>query len=298
MKKKIHKVNWPLIFLLPFFITYLLFNLFPILFSFYISLTKWKGFGPMEFIGLRNYAALFRDQAFFRSLGNSLILVLEAMIPIQFFGLLLGLLLNYGFVRLGKSYIRNTMFLPYVTAPIAIGIIFSTMLDQNFGLVNTLLKQFSLISSNIDWLHNPYIAKPLTAFITTWRYTGYVAVIYLSGLQGISPELYDAAKVDGATAVKAMIHVIIPMMRPVLIFQTTIGIIGCLRIFEEPYMLYGDYKGGVANAAQTMNMKFLDTAFVSGQSGYGAATGYAMFIVILLFSMLYFKILNRKEDES
>lgn len=140
-----------------------------------------------------------------------------------------------------------------------------------------------IISKNIDWLHNPAISKPLVAFITNWRYIGYVAVIYLSGLQGISSEIYDAAKVDGASAPKAILYVILPIMKPIIVFQTTIGIIGCLKIFEEPLMLFGDYKGGVGNAAQTMNMKFLVTAFISGQSGYGAATGYAMFVVILIF---------------
>lgn len=296
MNKK-RKICWPVIFILPFFVTYFIFNLFPILFSFYISLTKWKGFGPMEFVGLRNYVSLLKDAAFYRSLLNSLILVLEAMIPIQTLGLIVALLLNYGFVKWGNSYVRNAMFLPYVTAPIAIGIIFSTMLDQNFGIVNVMLRQWGIISSNIDWLHNAAIAKPLVAFITNWRYIGYVAIIYLSGLQGISGEIYDAAKVDGASSPKAIIYVILPIMKPILVFQTTIGIIGCLKIFEEPLMLFGDYKGGVGNAAQTMNMKFLDTAFVSGQSGYGAATGYAMFLVILIFSFLYFSIINRNKED-
>ncbi|MFR1374373.1 MAG: carbohydrate ABC transporter permease [Eisenbergiella massiliensis] len=251
----------------------------------------------MEFIGFRNYSSLLRDTAFYHSLFNSLILVLEAMIPIQILGLIVALLLNYGFIKWGNTYVRNAMFLPYVTAPIAIGIIFSTMLDKNFGIINVMLRDLGIISKNIDWLHNPAISKPLVAFITNWRYIGYVAVIYLSGLQGISSEIYDAAKVDGASAPKAILYVILPIMKPIIVFQTTIGIIGCLKIFEEPLMLFGDYKGGVGNAAQTMNMKFLDTAFISGQSGYGAATGYAMFVVILIFSFLYFSIINRNKEE-
>ena len=102
-----------------------------ILFSFYISLTKWKGFGPMEFIGFRNYSSLLRDTAFYHSLFNSLILVLEAMIPIQILGLIVALLLNYGFIKWGNTYVRNAMFLPYVTAPIAIGIIFSKLRSRS-----------------------------------------------------------------------------------------------------------------------------------------------------------------------
>lgn len=295
MKKR--KISWPFVFIAPFFIIYGIFNLFPILFSFYISLTKWRGFGPMEFIGLDNYVALLQDKAFYRSVLNSFVIVLEAMIPIQLLGLLLALLINYGIVKIGKSYIRNAMFLPYITAPIAIGLIFATLFDQNFGAINVLLKNIGLIEENIDWLHTAAISKPLVALVTVWRYVGYTAVIYLAGLQSISRDVYEAARVDGASTGKAIIHVIIPLLKPILIFQFTNGIIGCLRIFEEPFMLFGDYKGGVDSAAQTMNMKFLDTAFKAGQSGYGAATGYLMFVIIMAFTVIYFQIVNRKEED-
>lgn len=294
MRKR--RISWPVVFIAPFFIIYGIFNLFPILFSFYISLTKWNGFGPMKFTGLDNYMALLQDKAFYRSVLNSFVIVLEAMIPIQTLGLILALLMNYGIVRIGKGYIRNVMFLPYITAPIAIGLIFATLFDQNFGAVNLFLREVGLIDKNINWLHTALFSKPLVALVTTWRYVGYTAVIYLAGLQGIPMDIYEAAKVDGASTSKAVIHVILPMLKPILIFQVTNGIIGCLKIFEEPYMMFGDYKGGVGNAAQTMNMKFLDTAFVAGQSGYGAATGYLMFLIILVFTMIYFRIVNREED--
>ena len=292
MKKRI---NWPFLFIAPFFIIYGIFNLFPILFSFYISLSKWKGFGPMEFIGFDNYVALLQDKAFYRSVFNSFMIVLEAMIPIQSLGLILALLMNYGIVKIGKGYIRNTMFLPYITAPIAIGLIFATLFDQNFGAVNFFLKGIGLIDKNVNWLHTAAFSKPLVAMVTIWRYVGYTAVIYLAGLQSISKDIYEAAKVDGASTPKAIIYVILPMLKPILIFQITNGMIGCLKIFEEPLMLFGDYKGGVNSAAQTMNMKFLDTAFKAGQSGYGAATGYLMFVIILIFTMVYFRIVNREE---
>ncbi len=294
MKKK--KVCWPFIFIAPFFIVYGIFNLFPILFSFYISLTNWQGYGPMNYVGFSNYASLLKNGAFCKSVLNSFIIVLEAMIPIQTLGLVLALLLNYGIIKTGRNYIRNAMFLPYVTAPIAIGLIFATLFDQNFGAVNLFLRSIGLIGENINWLHTESLAKPLVALVTLWRYAGYTAVIYLAGLQSISRDIYEAAKVDGASTPKAIIHVILPMLKPILIFQVTNGIIGCLRIFEEPYMLFGDYKGGINNAAQTMNMKFLDTAFKAGQSGYGASTGYLMFIIIMIFTTIYFGIVNRKED--
>lgn len=295
MKKK--KICWPVVFIAPFFIVYGIFNLFPILFSFYISLTNWQGYGPMTCVGLGNYVSLLKNMAFYKSVLNSFIIVLETMIPIQSLGLILALLLNYGIVKIGKRYIRNVMFLPYITAPIAIGLIFATLFDQNFGAVNIFLRNLGIIKENVNWLHTESFAKPLVALVTLWRYVGYTAVIYLAGLQSIPSDIYEAAKVDGASTPKAIIHIILPMLKPILVFQVTNGIIGCLKIFEEPYMLFGDYKGGVNNAAQTMNMKFLDTAFVAGQSGYGAATGYLMFIIVMIFTVVYFGIVNRIGDD-
>ena len=295
-RMRLRRKYWPVIFIAPFFIVYGIFNLFPLIFSFYISLTKWKGYGPMTFTGLFNYRSLLKDAAFYRSIGNSFVIVLEAMIPIQSLGLLLALLLNYGVIRFGRRYIRNVMFLPYLTAPVAIGLIFSILLDQNFGAVNQFLSRVGLIKQNIDWLHTSSLAKPLVAFITNWRYIGYTSVIYLAGLQSVPRELFEAAKADGATTTQAILRIVLPLLRPIIIFEVTNGIIGCLKIFEEPYMLFGNYKGGVGNAAQTMNMKYLDTAFMARQTSYGAATGYAMFVVIMAFTLLYFRIVNRKEE--
>lgn len=295
MKIRIKRKYWPVVFIAPFFIIYGIFNLFPLIFSFYISLTKWKGYGPMTFIGIANYRSLFKDAAFYRSILNSFVIVLEAMIPIQTLGLILALLLNYGIIRFGKRYIRNVMFLPYLTAPVAIGLIFSILLDQNFGAVNKFLSDIGIIRQNIDWLHTSSLAKPLVAFITNWRYIGYTSVIYLAGLQSVPRELFEAAKTDGASTAQSIFHIVLPLLKPIIIFQVTNGIIGCLKIFEEPYMLFGNYKGGVGNAAQTMNMKFLDTAFVARQTSYGAATGYAMFVIIMLFTLVYFSIINRRE---
>ena len=294
------QINWPILFIAPFFLTYIIFNLFPMIFSFYISLTEWGGFGPMKFIGPANYKIVWSDPSFFRSIWNSICIVFMGMIPMQLVGLILALLLNYGFIKFGQSYVRNAFFMPYVTAPVAIGLIFAAVFDENFGVVNAALQALGLIQENIDWLHTASLAKPLVAFVSTWRYAGYIMLIYLSGLQAIPRELYEAANVDGAKPFTAMRKIILPMLKPTIVFQVTLGIIGCMRTFEEPLMLFGqgkNYNGGMNNAAQTMNMKFLQVAFQSGQSGYGAAIGYSMFVIILAFTIIYFRLVSKKEEE-
>jgi ABC-type sugar transport system permease subunit len=299
--KKNHRIAWPYIFIAPFFITYGMFNLFPMLFSLYISMTQWTGYGPMKFIGLANYRVVFTDASFYRSVWNSIVIVIEGMIPMQILGLTLALILNYGFVRFGRSYVRNAFFMPYVTAPVAIGLIFAAVFDQNFGIVNEFLRSIGLVKVNIDWLHTAFLSKPLVAVTALWRYMGYIAVIYLAGLQAIPHDIYEAATVDGAKPFTAMIRIIIPMLKPTIVFQVTLGIIGCLRIFEEPLMLFGqgdgfNYNGGVDHSAQTMNMKYLQIAFRSGQSGYGAAAGYSMFMIILVFTLVYFRLVTRRDE--
>lgn len=278
-----------------------MFNLFPMLFSLYISMTRWTGFGPMKFIGLANYKIVFTDVSFYRSVWNSIAIVIEGMIPMQILGLILALALNYRLVCFGRSYVRNAFFVPYVTAPVAIGLIFAAIFDQNFGIINKIFRDIGFPGGNIDWLHTAILSKPLVAFTALWRYLGYIAVIYLAGLQAIPSEVYEAATVDGAKPATAMIHIIIPMLKPVIVFQVTLGIIGCLRIFEEPLMLFGqgdgfNYNGGVNHSAQTMNMKYLQVAFQSGQSGYGAAVGYGMFIIILVFTLVYFWLVTHRDE--
>ncbi len=292
MSKKL----WPYFFIAPFFIVYMVFNVFPMLYSFYISLTQWNGFSAMKYVGFQNYATLFQDQAFYRTVGNSFLIVLEAMIPCQFFALCIAVILNYTVTGRAGGALRNIYFLPYVTTPIAIGLIFMTAFDAQYGLVNQLLKGLGLIGAGIDWLNTPQLSKPLVAFVIVWRYAGYVAFMYLAGLQGVNREIYEAARIDGAGYVRTFMSIIVPIMKPIIGFQATIGVIGCLRTFEEPLMMFnGDYNGGIGYAAQTMNMRYIQISFRSGQFGYGAALGYSMFVVILATTLLFFNLSNREE---
>lgn len=291
------KKYWPYVFLLPFIITYLAFNLFPLLYSFYISLTDWKGFGAMNYVGLFNYRTLFRDSAFFRSVGNSFIIVLEAMIPNQLISLILALIMNYNLTKRSTTLFRNTYFLPYLTSPIAIGLIFQTVFDGSYGLLNEGLKMLGLKALCINWLETASVSKPLVAFVILWRYVGYVAFVYLAGLQSIDPQIIEAARIDGASYVRTYRSIVIPILKPIIAYQATLGIIGCLKTFEEPLMMYNNsYNGGPSYAAQTMNMRFIQTAFKSGQYGYGAAVGYTMFVIIVVTTIVFYALANRGEE--
>jgi ABC-type sugar transport system permease subunit len=286
----------PYLFILPFFIFYGVFSAFPVVYSFLISLTEWNGFAEMKFIAFDNYRRLFtEDIGFYRSLLNTLLIMLLSTTPIQILALLLALLLNYRFVLFGRSVVRNLFFLPYVMTPVAVGLMFSLFFDKEIGLLNSILRNISVIKANVDWLNIGPLSRYLTASVVVWKYLGYVTLIYLSGLQSVPHELYEAAQIDGAKPVRIFLRIIMPQIRPVLVFSVTMGIIGGLKLFEEPLMLFKGFEGGIDRSSQTMAVRFIQTVFQHGLYGYGAAQGYAMFLVILILSFSYYFVISRRE---
>ena len=292
------KLNrWVVFFLAPFFAFFAVFNLFPFVYGIFLSFHSWNGISAMKYVGWANYVRVFtQDAAFWKSVANSAITMVEILFPVQITAVAIACILNYGMIRHGKSLIRNLYFVPYMVTPVAIGLIFANIFDQQYGILNRVLAALGA-KWNINWLRDPALSKPVTAFCNFWRHFGYVSFIYLAGMQSVSRDIYEAAKVDGATDFQAMVRVILPMIQPIIKFQVTLGIMGGLKLFEEPVMLFNGYSGGTANAAQTMTMRYIDASFSLGQYGYGAALGYVMFLIIVVASFSYFFLLNRQANE-
>ena len=289
--------RWVLFFLAPFFIFFALFNLYPFLYGVFLSFHEWNGISAMKFTGASNYVRIFtQDTAFWKSVLNSAIMMIEILVPVQVTAVAIACILNYGLIRRGRALIRNIYFIPYMVTPVAIGLIFANIFDQQYGFLNRALNAIG-IECAVDWLRDPSLAKPVVAFTNFWRHFGYVSFIYLAGMQSVSKDLYEAARVDGANDFQSMTRVIIPSIMPIIKFQITLGIMGGLKLFEEPVMLFGGYTGGTANAAQTMSMRYIDASFNLLQYGYGAAMGYVMFIIIAIASFSYFFLLNRQAHE-
>ena len=289
--------RWALFFLGSFFIFFALFNLYPFIYGIFLSFHSWDGISAMKYVGFSNYLRIFtQDAAFWKSVMNSAIIMLEILIPVQITAVAVACILNYGMVKRGRSLIRNIYFIPYMITPVAIGLIFANIFDQQYGVLNRALSAIG-IPCSVDWLRDPGLSKPLVAFTNFWRHFGYVSFIYLAGMQSVPRDLHKAAKVDGATDFQSMTHVILPSIMPIIKFQVTLGIMGGLKLFEEPVMLFGGYAGGTANAAQTMSMRYIDASFNLLQYGYGAAMGYVIFLIIAAASFSYFFLLNRQANE-
>jgi len=290
----------PYTFTFPYFFLFLAFALFPILFSGYISLTNWDGFNEREFVGLVNYVTLLRDRRFFISLTNTLLLMLM-IIPFQILlGLVMALLLSGKYMPLRKTF-RLLNFLPFLTTPIALGMIFSIMFDANFGTVNRILQQIG-IASPPNWISDIWPARFMTAIITVWRYAGYTSVLFMAGIANINPELYEASEIDGANTMQRICHITLPLLRRVTVFVVITTMIGCFQIFEEPYMVFqvmGGMTGGPRNAVLTGIWFFYDVAFGSAMKySYGSAVAIGLLICLCTITAVANKLMKDKGEDK
>lgn len=293
--------KWPYIFIFPYFAFYFMFFIYPTIYSFVISLTNWDSLAGVEnrvFIGFVNYVRLFtKDKLFLKSLQNTFFFMI-IYIPILIFG---GLLLAVLLYRLGKTsrLFQTINILPYITTPVAIGIIFSFMFDWSTGIVNEFLIRIGVLIEGINWLGDGTSARLVVILLIIWKNLGYYLLIYLAGLSTIPEELSEAAKVDGANEVQVFRHITIPYLKPITIFLVLTSIISGFQLFDEPYLLFSNINaivGGPERACLTSMMYFFDQTFKSStQLGYGAAISYGLFVIVLITSLIVSKIVFRKE---
>ncbi len=272
----------------PFYILFAVFGLFPIFFSLYLSFHSWDGIGAMRFVGLENFRYLVTDPNFWQSIVNTFIIWIISTIPMLVLALILAFLLNWP-IR-GKGFYRAAYFIPNVTSIVAIAIIFGSIFGNNAGLLNAALQAVGL--PTVQWLNNAWGIKIAIASMVIWRWTGYNAIIYLAGLQAIPSALYEAARVDGATGPQIFYHITLPMLRPVILFTVITSTIGGMQLFTEPQVLVGN-GGGPGQSGLTMVLYLYQQAFTQNMFGYGAAIGWGLFVIIVLFSAFNWRVVQR-----
>ena len=266
------------LFIAPFFVLFAVFQFFPLVWSLWLSFHEWNGLGAAEPVGLQNYRFLLRDDMFLSALSNTTIYWIAKTLLIIPLSLLLASLLNHAWLR-GKSAYRTFMFLPYVTATVAVGLIFTMLFDFNSGLINSLLREIGL--RPVPWLTSVQISKIPVIILTVWRSTPFFALIVLSGMQGIHPDLYEAAKVDGASAWQRFWAITIPSLAPILFFCFITISIDAFRIFTEPYILT---KGGPGTSSLSIVQYLYANGFLIFKLGMAATVGWALTFILLVVS--------------
>ncbi|MFP7332133.1 sugar ABC transporter permease [Shouchella clausii] len=281
---RINKGNCGYFFIAPFFIVFLLFGLYPILYSFYLSLTNWDGLNDPEFIGLANYTRAIIDPLFLQSLFNTFFIWIVSVVPQLNVSLVLAVILTNKFLK-GKDFFRAVYFFPNIVTAASLGLLVSLMFDWQTGSVNQLLMSIGFLDQAIDWKNNALFMQMLVSAILFFQYFGYSMLIYIAGLQGISPEYAEAAKVDGASKIQIFFKITVPLLKPIIIFQVITSLIGGVQIFDQPYMLT-EGSGSPNHATLTSVMYLYRTAFEQGRFGYGATIAFCLFVVIVSLSVI------------
>lgn len=260
-----------------------LFNVYPFIYSFVLSLTNFRIGYPQAWIGLGNYVEMFTDDPVFgKAFGNTAYFVALGVPLGLVASLLLALLLNQK-LR-GIPLFRTMVFVPSIVAGVAVALLWMWILDPNIGLVNFLLRKIGILSPPL-WLQDETWSKPALILMTLTGAGGATMVIFLAGLQNIPTELYDAAKIDGANAVRQFFFVTIPMLSPVILFNTITGIIGAFQVFTLAYVAT-DGQGGPNNSTMFYALYLYNISFWWGRMALGAAMAWFMFVVIMLFTLL------------
>jgi len=291
---EVKKKKWAYIFISPFYILFAIFSVYPIIFSIYLSFTKWKGFGPKVFVGLANYKRLLGDYIFWQSIRNGVIIFFLYVPIMTLLALVLAVILNAKFFRFFRIF-RTMLVVPYVTTMIAVGYVFKMMMNTKYGIFNMVLTSIGLPA--VPWLDNIWWARVSLSILIIWAWLGYNMVIMLAGLQTIPKDLVEAATIDGASPVQAFFRITVPLMRPIILFSVILSTIGSFGLFNEIYALttVGYTMGGPMHATITPLVYIYQQAFQNFNFSYASAVSYVYFAIIFVLTLLQLKYLGREE---
>ena len=275
----------------PFLILFLAFLALPILASFLISFTDFSLGNLVDplsapFVGLANYARLFQDAKFLQAAFTTALFVIAGVLLNLLVGLAAAIALNRGITRL-RAIFRVGYYVPVVTSIVAVAVIWRFLFNADFGLVNGALGAVGI--KGPDWLASPTLAVGIIVALLVWRNFGNAMIIFLAGLQGIPEDLYEAARIDGATRWQEFRHITLPMLRPTTLFLTVWTTIGFLQVFEEPFVMT---QGGPLNKTLTLSMYVYQQAFNFFHQGYASAIAYTLFVVIAAITFIQFRFLR------
>lgn len=284
---------WGYLFITPGTVGVIVFTLFPLLFSFVMSFTDWSMLTSPHFLGLENYLELFRDRTIGKEFRNTFVYAFGTAPIGVFVSLVLATLMNTK-IR-SRSFYRVAYFLPYVSMPAAITIVWQWMLNSDTGIVNAIIRTLGF--DTVAFMSDPKLIMPVMIFISIWQMIGYNMIILLAGLQNIPQTYYEAAKVDGAGPVKQFFKITIPIVSPTIFFLMIISFINSFKAFDIVYMIVGAHAitggGPLADASRTVVYGIYERSFIELRMGYAAAEAVILFLIILALTFVQFRLQNK-----
>ncbi len=271
------------LFLLPNIIGFLIFTLTPVIVSFGLSFTDWNGFNKSNFVGISNYTALFQDESFHISLKNTLY-YMGLSVPLT---LMLALLVAVGLNKKikGIKAFRTAFFLPYLSATVAVAVVWQLIFHPTMGPLNAFLMTIG-VQNPPRWLSSSQWAMTSVIIVSIWKSIGYYMIIFLAGLQGLDESLIEAAGIDGANKWEKFIYIILPMLSPTIFFATIIAIINSFKVFDQIYILT---QGGPGRSTNVLAYTIYNEAFVKYKFGYASAMAYVLFAMIMIITFIQFR---------
>jgi cellobiose transport system permease protein len=281
----------PYLYISPFFIIFAIVGLFPLVYTAYVSVHEWHLIGGQgAFVGLKNFSDVLSAPLFWRGLRNTFSIFLMSSVPQVFLGLVLAYMLDTNLRA--KTFWRMGILLPYVVAPVAVGLIFSKLFAEKSGMINAVLEAVGM--SPIAWQSGVFASHFAISTMVNFRWTGYTTLILLAAMQAVPRDVYEAAAIDGAGRVRTFFSVTIPMVRPTLIFVVITSTIGGLQVFDEPRMYDTSGQGGADRQWMTVTMYLYELGW-GAQKSFGRASAVALilFLIIITFGMINFALTRR-----
>lgn len=289
-KKSIKDVNkFGYLFILPFLIVFVIFSIYPIFRTLYLSFTTFSGFGNAKFIGIENYTRVMGDKLFWSAFISTLkIWSVNIVLQLGLAFLLTIIFSDIKYKIKGLSIFRALFYLPNLISAASVAFLFKNLMDWQFGSFNQILVDFGIISTKIDWLGQAGTAPLVVSIIGAWMWFGNSFIVLMAGVQGISKDYFEAATIDGAGRWTIFGKITLPLLKPILLYVAITSLIGGLQIFEIPFLIT-DGLGKPFGVLNTMVMYLYNTAFKYNSVGYSASIAYVMFIIIAICSAFTFK---------
>jgi multiple sugar transport system permease protein len=269
------------LFLAPALCLFLLFSAGPLIGAFILSLFQWDLFTAARFSGLANFKTLFTDKVALTAISNTFVFTFWSLVLHIALGMLLALAVNRALPAGLKYFLRTAYFFPLILPWAAAALIWLFLMDPNFGALNYYLGRMGLPTPN--WLVTPQLAMPALIFVDLWRTLGFTFVILLTGLVNVPPDLYEAARIDGARALQRFWNVTVPLMSPTLFFAGVMTVIGAFQIFDPMYIMT---QGGPGDNTRSIVLYIYETGFRSFNMGYASTLALVVFLVIMAVTLV------------
>lgn len=284
-KSKLQDYAWGYLMVAPTILGLLILNIWPIIQTIYISLTKSNGFGSATFVGLKNYQTMFQDSQVLQATINTAIYTLISAPVGIFLSLIVAVLLNSKIK--GKSFYRTIFFLPVVSTPAAVAMVWRWLLDYNYGIVNYILSLVGIKGPN--WIADSSFVLISIIIVGIWSMLGYNMIILLSGLQEIPETFYEAAEIDGAGPVRKFFSITLPLVSPTMFFVVITTMISSLQVFDYIFMIVDKLNPALPNAMSLVYL-FYQYSFVQYNKGYGSAIAVLLLAIIMVITAIQLKL--------